>query len=261
MNSYSGSINQTQYETFFAKREVGIAIDPVDILELRASVILDNLRNMEYSEQEALGIYSQMIEILNGLKSLCLSVPKTTDFIEEKIKNIKTKGLLITILYLLEATSHNSMFKHARYCFEYQLKKHIPSSLIFSFTIDSEKIEIELKENFNNKHPEIHLNGKLSLQQIALKYAWEGKLITKQNKDEIANHFGYNSGDKLYENFCKWSKRKNRTADPDGSKKQIENKMELLNSVIEILPESFKQKALVELTELESIYNTSYLKK
>jgi len=102
---------------------------------------------------------------------------------------------------------------------------------------------------------------KLSLNQIALKYAWEGIAITRENRDKIALQFGYKSGNKLHQNYCKVMRRSVRISDPDGSATIMLNKMGLFESVIAILPEAHKKEASEELNILQSIFETSYLKK
>jgi len=105
------------------------------------------------------------------------------------------------------------------------------------------------------------ISMKLSLNQIALKYAWEGIPITRENRDEIAGRFGYKSGNKLHQNYCKVMRRSVRISDPDGSPTIMLNKIELFESVIELLPEVNKKEACEELKILQSIFEKSYLKK
>lgn len=101
---------------------------------------------------------------------------------------------------------------------------------------------------------------KLTLNQIALKYIWEELAITKQNKDEIAKLFKQNSGDGLYNHYCKLAKKSDRIADPE-SKKKLENKINLFESVIEILSQDNRKRASEELKILQTIYEQIYLQK
>ena len=121
---------------------------------------------------------------------------------------------------------------------------------------DRDKKSDKPREELQDLMPE-----KLSLNQIALKYAWEGISITRENRDKIALQFGYKSGNKLHQNYCKVMRRSVRISDPDGSATIMLNKMGLFESVIAILPEAHKKEASEELNILQSIFETSYLKK
>lgn len=59
---------------------------------------------------------------------------------------------------------------------------------------------------------------KRTLSDIALQYVWEGKIINNQNKDEVAMLFPeleLKNGNKLYQNFNKYSYQTNRVNDQD----------------------------------------------
>ncbi|GET19872.1 hypothetical protein [Prolixibacter denitrificans] len=93
----------------------------------------------------------------------------------------------------------------------------------------------------------------LSIPQIALKYYYEGELITRDNGPEIAKKYGFTSktsGEKLYQNFTFYSKTSNRTGDP-GTKIKMKNIIGLVKSVIELLPENKKTKPTDEVKILE----------
>lgn len=92
---------------------------------------------------------------------------------------------------------------------------------------------------------------KQSLKEIALIYVYEGKIITRENANQIAVDFGHNSGEKLYHNFTTFSNRTDRKADPE-SKIKLLNKIKLFESVIMILSEKAKPKALAEMEILKS---------
>jgi hypothetical protein len=262
MNNYF-SLSPIKCDSFITKKEVQVTFDPVKFLELKKFDILYQLCNMEYSEEEAYTRYTFMIEIINNLKPLRACISKTFDYIDETVKEIPCRAKTITINFLLQATANNKSYSHAHNCFGHHATRFMLYPVSPSFTPEHEileQIEQESKQDGIKAGPNNQLKEKLSLQQIALKYAWEGKSITKQNKDEIASQFGYKSGDKLYENYCMWSKRANRIADPDGTKKQIENKIERFESVIKLLTEKNKQSALDELKILQTILKNTYLK-
>jgi len=96
---------------------------------------------------------------------------------------------------------------------------------------------------------------KLSMKQIALKYVYEGKGITKENCNEIVKQYGHNSGQKLYQEYGKFIHKTNRTGRPTpATPKKFENKIYLIGSVIDILEAPYKQRAIDELSILEMNY-------
>ncbi len=102
-------------------------------------------------------------------------------------------------------------------------------------------------------------DNKLTLNQIALKYVYEGKSITRDNGNEIAKLHGYNSGEKLFQLYTFFSSPTNRKAKPTTcTPKKMKNKIELFESVINILPESNKSRAEDELNILKKIYEAEY---
>lgn len=98
---------------------------------------------------------------------------------------------------------------------------------------------------------------KLSFHQIALKLFYEGEPVTEENANDIISKYGWKSGKKLYQYFNFYSKRVNRKAIPD-SKKKLENKIELFEFVIDLLPLEKKEQAKDELQILENHYKAEY---
>lgn len=92
---------------------------------------------------------------------------------------------------------------------------------------------------------------KLSINQIALKCFYEGKIITRENAKEQLENTGHKSGDKLYNEFSKWSNTTDRKADPE-SKVRLKNKIKLFESVIELLPNDKRSKAIDDLKIINS---------
>lgn len=99
--------------------------------------------------------------------------------------------------------------------------------------------------------------GKLTIDQIALKLAYEGETVTLENADEIISGFGLNAGKKLYQQVNFYSKRTNRLATLETKKKQ-ENKIKLFQFVIDLLPSDKKQQAKDDLKILEIQYKAEY---
>ena len=112
------------------------------------------------------------------------------------------------------------------------------------------KVIEELKQEYLTGEPKA--KPEFSLSEIALKYAYEGKAITEENSNEIAKSFGHNSGHKLKQHFDFFNSPTDRKAKRE-TKKKMENKIELFEKVIKVLPEQYKQKALDELKILKTI--------
>lgn len=98
-----------------------------------------------------------------------------------------------------------------------------------------------------------HNAERLTLKQIALIYAYEGKYITDQNSNDIAKEYGYKSGHKLKQEFDYYRKPLNRKGIPRiVTNKTIQNKINLLNSVLPYLTDNNKSKVNDEVTILET---------
>lgn len=104
----------------------------------------------------------------------------------------------------------------------------------------------EYKSNKEKSAPE------LSIKQIALKLVYEGILVNRSNAKEIVKDYGHTSGDKLFQEFTYFSSLANRKGNPSpATNKKFQNKIELFESVIELLSEANKQRALDELGMLK----------
>lgn len=106
-------------------------------------------------------------------------------------------------------------------------------------------------DEINLKTDEISQENKLTISEIALKYFYEGIFINRENANKYLEGTGHTSGDKLYNDYIKWSDRQNRKADPE-SKRKLKNKIKLFENVIDLLPENKKGKAIDELKILNS---------
>lgn len=103
----------------------------------------------------------------------------------------------------------------------------------------------------NLKTDEISQENKIPIHQIALKYYYEGIFINRENANKYLEGTGHTSGDKLYNEYIKWSDKQNRKADPE-SKTKLKNKILLFETVIDLLPEIKKAKAIDELKIIRS---------
>ena len=100
---------------------------------------------------------------------------------------------------------------------------------------------------------------KLKIDQIALKYVYEGLQITRENGNEIAKQYGHTSGEKLFQRFTYYLSTANRKAKPDlCTPKKLKNKIKLIESVIELLPIDKQARAIDEVAILNKIYEAEY---
>lgn len=115
--------------------------------------------------------------------------------------------------------------------------------------------------SITSKVPESEIEScqqpKLSIKQIALKLAYEGTKVSKENANQIIREFGHNSGQKLIIEFNKVYNSRNRITDPDETKRILQNKINLFESVAEILSPQFRSKADDEIKILKS-YLSNY---
>lgn len=100
---------------------------------------------------------------------------------------------------------------------------------------------------------------KLKIDQIALKYAYEGLQITRENGNDIAKEYGHNSGEKLFQRFTYYSSSANRKGKPNlCTPKKLDNKIKLIESIIELLPTDKQERAKDEVSILKKIYEAEY---
>ena len=188
----------------------------------------DSLYNFDFVEVEEFESDVQ-IKFISNLKTLYLEDNVL------RIKRYKTGAFTdIEVVQNIELIKHldNEISK----AYDELKNKAIPK------VIQSQKITI--------KPPKL-IGNKLSINQIALKCFYEGKIITRENAKEQLNNTEYKSGDKLYNVFSKWSNTTDRKADPE-SKVKLNNKIQLFESVIELLPEEKKSMANDDLKILTS---------
>lgn len=98
---------------------------------------------------------------------------------------------------------------------------------------------------------------KLSVKQIALKYVYEGKQITRNNANDIATKHKHKSGEYLFQEYTYYSNRTNRIECPD-TKKKLQNKIQLIKSVIELFPPDKLKQAMDEVSILKNRFETEY---
>lgn len=100
----------------------------------------------------------------------------------------------------------------------------------------------------------------LSLPQISLMLYYKGQKVTRKNGNDIAKEYGYNSGEKLFQLFTRFSSRSNRIGIEDTLKKNG-NKLKLFESVIQELTLNAKQRAIDEMNILKMTIEKEFHKK
>jgi hypothetical protein len=143
-----------------------------------------------------------------------------------------------------------------------QVPKHDNSSRIesdnarflaeFNFFEFIDQLKSELMK-FNEEKS----RSKLSISQIALKMVYEGNIINRNTADDVAKENGYKSGEKLYQKFMQYSSRANRTG--FSTPKKVKYKIQLIESVISILPSEKQELAKDELNILKNIQDSEIL--
>jgi hypothetical protein len=107
--------------------------------------------------------------------------------------------------------------------------------------------------------PIVKQKPELTINQIALKYVYELLQITRENGKEIARKYGHNSGEKLFQRFTYYSSTANRKGKPiPCTPKKLDNKIKLIESVIELLPTDKQERAKDEVSILKEIYEAEY---
>lgn len=105
----------------------------------------------------------------------------------------------------------------------------------------------------NQKTNTTKTGNELGLNELALKLVYEGVKITRHNAKEYLTGTKYTSGDRLYLNFNHWSVVGNRKANVDPfTLTKLKNKIELFETVYELLPEEKKSTAKIEIEKLKS---------
>jgi hypothetical protein len=171
-----------------------------------------------------------------------------TDKIREKLDDflnlqpLKLQLLLLKIL--LNIDMNRDILNEKNYPFIHWRDNHFLKEII-----------LQKQKSIVSKLPK----DKLTLEQIALKSVYEGLSITRVNANQIAKENGHNSGEKLFQRFTHYSNTQNRKGKPNPlTAKKFQNKIELFESVIELLPEPNKQRAIDELNILKKLFESEF---
>ena len=118
--------------------------------------------------------------------------------------------------------------------------------------IESE-LFLPLFQNYLNDNKR-DIKDNLKINQIALKYFYEKRVVTRENCNSEIVKFGHTSGEKLYQKFTYYSSRVNRKGIPSNcTAKKLQNKIKLIESVIRMLPDDCKKQAIDEVGILKII--------
>jgi hypothetical protein len=179
-----------------------------------------------------------------------------TDFIKKEIEYFK--NTLYDIEYW-EAAMDGFSITGIENC---KIVETVVSKIGFEKFLYSTKNKIKFLVKENELTPilkEPKATQGLSLRQIALMYFYEGKQITRENGDSIAKQYGHNSGEKLFQHFTYYSATPNRIGKPSPfTQTKLKNKIDLFQSVVNLLPESKKQRAIDELIVLNTHYSNEF---
>lgn len=147
--------------------------------------------------------------------------------------------------------------------------KFFHNGVYYSITnADLDYIEVALKKAFETiksssettkPQPNKKTSPKLKIDQIALKFVYEGIQITRENGNDIARQYGHNSGEKLFQRYTYFLSPANRKGKPIASTpKKLSNKIKLIESIIELLPNDKKGQAEYDVLILKKIYDSEY---
>jgi len=104
-----------------------------------------------------------------------------------------------------------------------------------------------------------HSESGLKIDQVALLYVFEQKIITRKNGNEVAASFGHTSGEKLFQRFTYYSNHTNRTTAETTSTK-LSNKIKLFESITEHLSPEYQSKLSGEIEALKNLLATVWAK-
>lgn len=175
---------------------------------------------------------------------------ETIEYCEQELKDIRPDGIgSLSFTVNLFSLTKGSIAYHLAYNEILQIK------LSISKAFQQTHFNIETLSN----QPIVKQKSKLTINQIALKYVYESLQITRENGNEIAKQYGHNSGEKLFQRFTYYSSLANRKGIPNScTPKKLDNKIKLIESVIELLPKVRQDRAKDEVLLLKTIYDTEY---
>jgi hypothetical protein len=214
-----------------------------------SNAILDYQMNISKQTKEQIQeTQIKLVELIGNLKRQARTCEAGISFTQRYnalYKSIETKESLVSIDYQILISHFNET---------------IINDLLSSFEIINETFkEITPLLKALPPQPIVKQKPELKIDQIALKYAYEGLQITRENGNEIAKEYGHNSGEKLFQRFTYFSSSANRKGKPNlCTPKKLDNKIKLIESIIELLPTDKQERAKDEVSILKKIYEAEY---
>ena len=139
------------------------------------------------------------------------------------------------------------------------IREFLISELEYSFALIHIGMRLGLFQIVEKSQKGKKQKPELTINQIALKYVYSRRQITRGNGNETAKKYGHNSGEKLFQRFTYYSSSANRTGKPNlCTPKTLINKINLIESVIELLPSDKQERAKDEVSILKKIYEAEY---
>ena len=132
----------------------------------------------------------------------------------------------------------------------------IRTGRVFSFCLK----ELNTLEGVLKELEQPQQKSKLSDKQIVLFHIYNGDEITNDNKNDFARRYkkgAKTSGHRLYGIFNNYRRTTDRTGDP-GTKRRLQNKIRLIESVIPLLPTEEQKKPKDEIKILNGHLETNY---
>ena len=195
----------------------------------------------------------------------CIITLHTDKFISalEKLYLSESKEKEEHIEYIYRTLSKaQNLIKRERFNFKYsETWRTIESSLDIAF---SHIYELHFKET-NKLYPSPKkeepavTKPNLRIKEIALKHVHEENQITRKNSNQIAKTYGHNSGEKLFQEYTRYTSKTNRIAKPTPfTKKRLSNKILLFEKVVDVLPLDKQRRIKDEISILKSIYEAEF---
>jgi hypothetical protein len=222
MYSYSGS-NMVQCDSSPSIQGMRDTFGPVKFLEMKRSDIIDQLRNMEYSKEEAFALYSFMMVMISKLKPLRASISETYDYIDETVREIPRRAKSITISFLLQAITGYKTYNHAYNCLVHHATRCLPypvNSIIIPEYEILAQIELE-NEAENIKLAAIKLQSAEDQTKFIPFESFQTDNILSDIRNS-ENHFWKGLPmNKVVDHFILMTTRKNRNGEPYLTNEQL----------------------------------------
>jgi hypothetical protein len=175
---------------------------------------------------------------------------ETIKYCEHELKDVRPDGIgSLSFTVNLASITNGRIAYNLNYDELLQIKNAISKAF--------QKTQTNIKQS--PPQPIVKPKPELKIDQIALKYAYEGLQITRENGNNIAKEYGHNSGEKLFQRFTYFSSLANRKGKPNlCTPKKLDNKIKLIESIIELLPTDKQERAKDEVSILKKIYEAEY---